>query len=95
MPGTSKPGLYVQIDFYSSALPVSISMFVKCASKNALTKAMQEALNVEKEISSIASKSLGEDSRSSMTTKKRIVKYERKDKNVFEMEDLQKVMKEL
>ena len=85
---TSKPILYIHTNFDSSALPVSIAMFVKCASKNALTEAMQEALNVEKEISSIASKSPNEDSRSSITTKKEIIKEERKDTNVFDMESL-------
>jgi hypothetical protein len=95
MPETSKPGLDIQIDFYSSALPVSIAMFVKRESKNTLTEAMQEALDVEKEISSIASKSPSEDSRSSITTKKTIIKDERKDKDVFDMENLQKVMKTL
>jgi hypothetical protein len=65
MPETSKPSLDIQIDFYSSTLPVSISMFVKRENKNTLTEAMQEALEVEKEISSIASKYPIEDSRSS------------------------------
>jgi hypothetical protein len=55
MPETSKPGLDIQIDFYSFALPVSIAMLVKHASKITLTKSIQEALDVENEISSIAS----------------------------------------
>jgi hypothetical protein len=95
MQETSKPGLDIQIDFYSSTLPLSIAMFVKCSSKNTLTEEMHEALDVEKEISSIASKSPSEDSRSSITTKKEIIKDERKDKDVFDMENLQKVMKTL
>jgi hypothetical protein len=40
MPETSKLGLDIQIDFYSSTLPISISMFVKRARKNTLTEAM-------------------------------------------------------
>jgi hypothetical protein len=95
MPETSKPGLDIQVEFYSSTLPVSIAMFVKRESKNTLTEEMQEDLYVEKEISSIASKSPSEDSRSSITTKKTIVKDEMKDKDVFDMENLQKVMKTL
>jgi hypothetical protein len=47
MSQTSKPGLDIPIDFYSSALQVSISMFVKRASKNTLNEAMQYALDVE------------------------------------------------
>jgi len=47
MSQTSKPGLDILIDFYSSALQVSISMFVKRASKNTLNEAMQYALDVE------------------------------------------------
>jgi hypothetical protein len=56
---------------------------------------MQEALDVEKEIYSIASKSPSEDSRSSQTTKKVIIKEENKDKDAFDMDSLQKVMKTL
>ena len=92
---TPKPGLDIHINFYSSALPVSIAMFVKHTNTNILIEAMQEALDVEKEISSIASKSPSEDSISYITTKKKIIKDERKDKDVFDMDSLQKVMKTL
>jgi hypothetical protein len=85
---TPKPGLDIHINFYSSALPISIAMFVKHANTNILTEAMQEALDVEKEISIIASKSPREDARSSQATKKVIIKEEKKDKNVFDMDSL-------
>jgi hypothetical protein len=41
MPETYKPGLDIQIDFYYSTLPVSISMFVKHENKNTLIEAVQ------------------------------------------------------
>jgi hypothetical protein len=95
IPETSKPNLDIQIDFYSSTLPVSIAMFIKRANKNTLIEAMHEALEVEKEISSIASKSSSEDSISSQTTKKVIIKEEKKDKDAFDMGSLKKIMKTL
>jgi len=45
---TSKLGLDIHIDFYSSDLPISIVMFVKHARKNTLAEEMKEALKVEK-----------------------------------------------
>jgi hypothetical protein len=56
---------------------------------------MQKALDVENEISSMVSKSPCGDSISSLTTKKAIIKEERKDKYVFDKENLHKVMKTL
>jgi len=87
---TSKPSLDIQIEFYSSTLPVFIAMFVKRANKNTLVEAMQKALDVEKEISSIENKSPSEDLRSYQTTKKVIFKEENKDKDAFYMDSLQK-----
>jgi hypothetical protein len=52
-------------------------------------------LDVEKEIYSIASKYPSEDSRYSQTTQKIIIKEEKKDKDAFDMDSLQKVMKTL
>jgi hypothetical protein len=52
-------------------------------------------LDVENEIYSIASKSPSEDARYSQTTKTVIIKEEKKDKDVFDMDSLQKFMKTL
>jgi len=56
-------------------------------------KAMQEDLEVEKEMSSIANKSSIEEPRSSQIVKKAIMKEKKKDKDSFDLDSLQKVIK--
>jgi hypothetical protein len=90
---TSKPGVDIQIDLYSSSFQISIYMFVKQATNNTLIEAIQEDLEFEKEMSSIENKSSVEEPRSSQTVKKEIMKEEKKDKDSFDMDSLQKVIK--
>lgn len=54
---------------------------------------IKEYLEVEKEMSSIANKSSIEEPRSSQTVKKAIMKEKKKDKDSFDMDSLQKVIK--
>ena len=64
IPNDSIPIASVLIEFYITALPSSIVIFVKRASKITLNQIFGETLDVEKEMMSIARKATIEDKRS-------------------------------
>ena len=53
IPTISRPAEDVTIEFYTSALPVSMAMFVRQKSKLTLAENFEEAIKVEKDMSAI------------------------------------------
>ena len=52
IPATSRPAEDVTIEFYTSALPVSMAMFVRQKAKLTLVENFEEAIKVEKDMTS-------------------------------------------
>jgi hypothetical protein len=95
-----KPTESIQVEFYTAALPPSIAMFVKDQHKITLAKNFIEALQVEKDIASIASSQGNEENKPSslekIMKKKGILKIdtEKKDKEPINMASMQRVLKQ-
>lgn len=60
-----KPAESIQVELYTAALPASVAMFVKARQKRNLAKNFIEALQVEKDIASIASSQGNEENKPS------------------------------
>lgn len=93
IPDASKPRVDVQIEFYIVVFPTFTTMFVKHTTKVTLEETMLEAINIDKEIIYIANGSPTEENKNPQPTKKVTFKEEKKDKGVFYMESLQKIIK--
>lgn len=91
---TSKPGVDVQNEWYISALPSYITIFVDRANKMTLVENMKDALVVEKRILALENKTTSDE----IKAKKFLFKDELKKetpKDPFHLEGLQKVLKNM
>jgi len=57
IPSSSKPTIYVQLEWYISSLPSNITFFVDRANKDTLVENMKEALSVERRIIALEKRS--------------------------------------
>ena len=60
-----KPTEAVQIEFYNTALPPPIAMFVKKEKKKTLVEILEEAIKVEKDLATISNHPRNEESKTS------------------------------
>lgn len=92
IPITSKPSEKIRSEWYITALPSNIAIFVDRAAKPTLAKNMKEALSVEKRIISLEEKAALEDRKSKKVSFKDDSK-KKTPKDPYDMEGLQKVLK--
>ena len=97
-----KPTKSIQVEFYTTALPPSIAMFVKARHKRTLAEIFIEAQQVEKDIASISSSQGNEENKPSLSEKNTKkgkgtlrMDTERKDKEPTDMASMQRVIKQL
>jgi hypothetical protein len=91
----SWPPTNVLLEFYTTSLPSSITIFVKREAKNTLDETIEETLDVEMEMTSIVNKVAVEDRRALPPTNRVTLKDEKKDKEALDFESLQKLVKSL
>ena len=100
IPATSRPAEDVTIEFYTSALPVSMAMFVRRAAKPTLTETFDEAIKVEKYMFAIKTNP-GVDTDSASSSRKKTESPsktstpEKKGQDALELDNLQRVIKKL
>lgn len=99
IPTTTRPVEEVTLELYTSALPLSIAMFFKRAKLTTLEETFDEAILVEKEISSLKANPMNE-TNSASTSKKNNEnpnknENEKKDQDNLDMESLQQVITKL
>ena len=87
----SQPSEQVRIEWYITALPSNIAIFVDRAAKPTLAENMKEAIAVEKRIISLEKKNAIEERKSKKVSFKDDSK--KKAKDPYDMEGLQKVLK--
>jgi hypothetical protein len=96
-----KPAKSIQVEFYTAALPPSVAMFGKARQKITLAENFIEALQVEKDIASIASSQGNEENKPSLSEKpiekKGILKIdtEKNDQEPTDMASMQRVLKQI
>jgi hypothetical protein len=97
IPRASKPIEDVDIELYTSFLPISMEMFVKNVDKATLEGAFQEALKVEKNMMSLEGNPRAESSKDKGKVKSIVSKptEENNNSNSMDMEALQRIVKKL
>lgn len=92
IPMASKPSEKIRSEWYITALPTNITIFVDRAGKPTLAENMKEALAVEKHINALEKKAALEDRKSNKVSFKDDSK-KKTPKDPYDMEGLQKVLK--
>ena len=96
-----KPTESIQVEFYTTALPPSIAMFVKAQENRTLVENFIEAMKVEKDIVSISTSQGNEENKPSSleknTKKKGSLRTdsEKQDKEPTNMASMQRVLKQI
>jgi hypothetical protein len=94
IPTASKPSEQIRSEWYITALPANIAIFVDRAGKPTLAENMKEALAVEKRINALEKKAALEDRKAKKVSFKDDSK-KKTPKDPYDMEGLQKVLKTL
>jgi len=94
IPTASKPSEQIRSEWYITALPATIAIFVDRARKPTLAENMKEALDVEKCINALEKKAALEDRKAKKVSFKDDSK-KKTPKDPYDMEGLQKVLKTL
>jgi len=94
IPTASKPSEQIRSEWYITALPANIAIFVDRAGKPTLAENMKEALAVEKRINALEKKAALEDRKAKKVSFKDYSK-KKTPKDPYDMEGLQKVLKTL
>lgn len=94
IPTASKPSEQIRSEWYITALPANIAIFVDRVGKPTLVENMKEALDVEKRINSLEKKAALEDRKAKKVSFKEDSK-KKSPKDPYDMEGLQKVLKTL
>jgi hypothetical protein len=94
IPTASKPSEQIRSEWYITALPANIAIFVDRAGKPTLAENMREALAVEKRINALEKKAALEDRKAKKVSFKEDSK-KKTPKDPYDMEGLQKVLKTL
>ena len=92
IPTASKPSEEVWSEWYISALPSNIAIFVDRAAKTTLAENMKEAIAVEKRILALEKKNVVDERKYKKVTFKDDPK-KKQSKDPFDLEGLQKVLK--
>ena len=102
IPATSRPTEDVTIEFYTSALPGKIAMFVRQKAKLTLAENFEEAIKVEKDVTATkANPRVDTDSASSSSRKKTdtpakaTTSSDKKSQDALDLDSLQRVIKKL
>lgn len=99
IPTAARPVEAVTIKFYTSALPLSMAMFVKRSKLENLEETFEEAILVEKEMMSLKPHLMNESDGTSSSRKKsensNRNNNEKKETDNFDLENLQRVIKKL
>ena len=100
IPAASRPAEDVTIEFYTSALPVSMAMFFRQKSKLTLVENFEEAIKVENDMSAIK-ENPGVDTDSASSSRKKTdsptikTNSEKKGQDALDLDSLQRVIKKL
>jgi len=97
IPTTARPTEEVTLEFYTLALPLSVAMFVKREKLTTLEETFEEAILVEKEMTSLKTNPTNESNIASSSKKKNENpnknSNDKKEQDNFDMENLQRVIK--
>ena len=101
IPATSRPTEDVTIEFYTSALPGKIAMFVRQKAKLTLAENFEEAIKVEKDVSATKENS-GVDTDSTSSSRKKTdspakttTGSDKRSQDALDLDSLQRVIKKL
>ena len=97
---TSRPAEDVTVEFYTSALPVSMAMFVRQKAKLTLAEKFEEAIEVEKDMSAIKTNPRVDTDAASSSRKKtdsptKNTNPEKKGQDSLDLDSLQRVIKKM
>lgn len=92
IPTTSQPSEEVRSEWYITALPSNLAIFVDRANKTTLVENMKEAIAVEKHITALEKKNAMEEQKSKKVSFKEDPK-KKQTKDPFDLEGLKKVLK--
>ena len=92
IPTDSKPSEQIRSEWYITALPANIAIFVDRAGKPTLAENMKEALAVEKRVNALEKKAALEERKNKKVSFKEYTK-KKTPKDPYDMEGLQKVLK--